>query len=225
MEELINNFKELIKNDKLSHSYLFFGAGEEKFIFSQALANFLERREFVEPKEILTEFLAVSPDEKGTIGIEEIRNLKYFLWQKPITSLRRIVIIKNAQALTVEAQNAALKIVEEPPERGLIIFLAKTAEDLLPTLNSRLQKIFFPAKAQIITEQTQKSAKKRQRDSASSLRVSAFSTEEDEFFGKSISNLMKDPVKNSAELKKILRRLVLIKQFNLNKKLQLRSLE
>ncbi|TRZ64473.1 MAG: hypothetical protein D4Q79_01485 [Spirochaetia bacterium] len=206
MEELINNFRELIKNDKLSHSYLFFGAGEEKFTFSQALANFLEKGEFSEPKGILTEFLAVSPDEKGTIGIEEIRNLKYFLWQKPIASLKRIVIIENAQALTAEAQNAALKIVEEPPERGLIIFLAKTAEDLLPTLNSRLQKIYF-------SETSKKSGARKLED------------ETDEFFRKSIAGLMKDPVKNSVRLKEILRRLVLVKQLNLNKKLQLRSLE
>src|SRR4030042_2896211 len=124
MEELINNFRKLIENDKLSHSYLFFGGGEEKFIFSKALANFLEKGEFSEPKEILTELLAVSPSEKGTIGIEEIRNLKYFLWQKQTASLKRIAIVESAQALTIEAQNAALKIVEEPPERGLIIFLA-----------------------------------------------------------------------------------------------------
>jgi len=202
----MNNFRELIENDKLSHSYLFFGAGEEKFIFSQTLANFLEKGKFAEPKEILTEFLAISPDEKGTIGIEEIRNLKYFLWQEPIASLKRVVIIENAQALTPEAQNAALKIVEEPPKRGLIIFLTKTAEDLIPTLNSRLQKIYFP-------ETSKKST------------VDELEDETDEFFRKSIERLMKDPVKNSARLKEILKRLVLVKQLNLNKKLQLRSLE
>ncbi len=206
MEELINNFRELIENDKLSHSYLFFGAGEEKFIFSQALANFLEKGEFGEPKGILTEFLAVSPDEKGTIGIEEIRNLKYFLWQTPTASLRRIAVIQNAQALTAEAQNAALKIVEEPPERSLIIFLANAVEDLLPTLNSRLQKIYFP-------ETSKKSEAGKLED------------ETDEFFRKLIMSLMKDSIKNSAKLKEVLRRLVLVKQFNLNKKLQLRSLE
>lgn len=206
MEELINNFRELIENDKLSHSYLFFGAGEEKFIFSQALANFLEKGEFSEPKGILTEFLAVSPDEKGTIGIEQIRNLKYFLWQKPTASFKRMVIIESAQALTAEAQNAALKIVEEPPERSLIIFLAKTAEDLLPTLNSRLQKIYF-------SETSKKSGARGLED------------ETDEFFRKSIVSLMKDPIRNSTRLKEILRRLVLVKQLNLNKKLQLRSLE
>jgi len=205
-DDLANNFKELIEGDKLSNSYLFFGAGEEKFIFSQALANFLEKGKFIEPKGILTEFLAVSPDEKGTIGIEEIRNLKYFLWQKPTASFKRMVIIESAQAFTVEAQNAALKIVEEPPEHSLIIFLAKTAEDLLPTLNSRLQKIYFP-------ETSKKSG------------VGELKDETDEFFRKSIVSLMKDPVRNSARLKEILRRLVLVKQLNLNKKLQLRSLE
>lgn len=206
MEELINNFRELIENDKLSHSYLFFGAGKEASIFGRSFANFLEKEKFEEPKEFLSELLIIAPDEKGTIGIDKIKNIMYYLWQKPIVSLRRVVIVQNAQTLTIEAQNAALKIVEEPPERGLIIFLANSAEDLLPTLNSRLQKIYFP-------ETSKKSEAGEMED------------ETDEFFRKAIANLMKDPVKNSARLKEILRRLVLVKQLNLNKRLQLRSLE
>jgi len=46
-EKLQKNFKKLADVDKLSHAYLFFGeAGEEKFIFSLSLANYLENKEF-----------------------------------------------------------------------------------------------------------------------------------------------------------------------------------
>lgn len=204
--DLVNSFKEFIKKDRLSHAYLFFGAGEEASIFGRSLANFLEKEKFQEPEEFLSELLIISPNEKGSIGIDKIKNIMYYLWQKPVASSKRVVIIENAQFLTTEAQNAALKIVEEPPEKGLIIFLVNTVEDLIPTLNSRLQKIFFP-------ETSKKSGTEKMED------------ETDEFFRKAIINLMKDPVKNSTKLKEILRRLVLIKQLNLNKKLQLRSLE
>jgi len=205
--DLIKNFKELVNNGKLSSAYLFFGAGSENFAFSRALANFLEKGVFEEPKEVLSEFLVISASpDKGSIGIDKIKDLKYYIWQKPVASAMRIAVVENAQILTIEAQNAALKIVEEPPQQGLIIFLAKTAEDLIPTLNSRLQKIYFP-------ETSKKPA------------VGAVADETDEFFRKSIEVLMKDPVKNSAKLKQILRRLVLVKQFNPNKRLQLRSLE
>jgi len=206
MEELVNNFRKLIENDKLSHSYLFFGAGKEKSIFSWSLANFLEKEKFEKPKEFLSELLIISPNEKGSIGIDKIRNIVYYLWQEPTASSKRVVIIEDAEALTIEAQNAALKVVEEPPRKSLIIFLTKTAEDLLPTLNSRLQKIFFP-------ETSKKFGTEKIED------------ETDEFFRKSIANLMKDPIKNSAKLIEILRKLVLIKQFNTNKRLQIRSLE
>ena len=90
------------------------------------------------------ETLIIEPDEKGTIGIDIIRSLKYFLWQKPANSKLRTVIIKESENLTNQAQNAALKIVEEPPESSLIIFITKNVENLLPTLTSRLQKIHFP---------------------------------------------------------------------------------
>lgn len=211
-DDLENNFKELIKNGRLSHSYLFFGVGEEKSVFSRSLANFLEKGKFEEPKEFLSELLIISPNEKGSIGIDKIKNIMYYLWQKPVASLRRVVIIENAQTLTAEAQNAALKIVEEPPERGFIIFLANSVEDLLPTLNSRLQKIYFSE----IRVNTGKKAHKYGHVSED---------ETDDFFRKLIANLMKDPIKNSARLKEVLRRLVLVKQLNLNKRLQLKSLE
>ncbi len=206
MEELINNFKELVKNNKLSHAYLFFGAGEEKSVFGHSLANFLEKEKFEEPEEFLSELLIISPNEKGSIGIDDVKSLKYFLWQEPSLSLKRTAIIKDSQTLTAEAQNAVLKIVEEPPKSGLIIFLANAVDDLLPTLNSRVQKIYF-------SETSKKAGSEKAED------------ETDEFFRKSIAVLMKDPVKNSGRLKDMLRRLVLIKRFNLNKKLQLRSLE
>ena len=59
-------------------------------------------------------------------------------------SAKRTVIVRNAEALTPEAQAACLKIVEEPPASALIIFTAASPEALFPPLASRLLKIYFP---------------------------------------------------------------------------------
>lgn len=85
----------------------------------------------------------LAPDEKGTISIESIRELQKFLQlrtlgQRPI---RRIAIIEQASGLTVEAQNAYLKLLEEPPADTVMILTASTPRDVLPTILSRLQLI------------------------------------------------------------------------------------
>jgi len=204
-ENLVNNFKNLINNGRLSHAYLFYGADQEKqFLFAQSLANFLEKKIFKPSDDLLSETLIISPDEENVIGIDRVRSLKHFLWQKPANSIRRLAIIKEARNLTFQAQHAALKIVEEPPESALIIFIAKTIDDLFLTLSSRLQKIYF--------------------SSQSNRRESAIEEDIDQFFESLIRELRKDPIKNSQKLKEVLRRLSLIKQFNVNKRLQIKSL-
>jgi len=204
-ENLVNNFKNLINNGRLSHAYLFYGADqEEQFLFAQSLANFLEKKIFKPSDDLLSETLIISPDEENVIGIDRVRSLKHFLWQKPANSIRRLAIIKEARNLTFQAQHAALKIVEEPPESALIIFIAKTIDDLFLTLSSRLQKIYF--------------------SSQSNRRESAIEEDIDQFFESLIRELRKDPIKNSQKLKEVLRRLSLIKQFNVNKRLQIKSL-
>ena len=100
----------------------------------------------------LADFLAIEQDEKRTIGIDQIRALKRFLWQKPFASPRRTAVINNSEAMTGEAQNAILKIAEESPESSLIIIIASDYERLLPTLQSRLQKIYFAPVARPLVE-------------------------------------------------------------------------
>ncbi len=222
-DKLVSNFKALIENGRLSHAYLFFGGDkmfcEEKFGFCHCLANFLENGIFEEPSQLLRETLIISSDEKGTIGIDSIRDLKYFLWQKPVNSTRRIAIIKEAENLTGEAQNAALKIVEEPPESSLIIFISNVEDDLFPALASRLQKIYFPQP----TKQKKDINKAGQHKIETKLSL-PLEIDVDQFFEDLIDKLKKEPLKNSGQIKKTLSRLVLMKQFNVNKRLQLRAL-
>lgn len=224
-ENLQKQFKKLSENNQLSHAYLFFGEDggnhSRKFSFSVSFANFLENKKFEESTGLLKETLIISPDEeKNSIGIDKIRDLKFFLWQKPLFSARRIAIIQGAENMTPEAQNAALKIVEEPPESALIIFIAPSGESLLPALGSRLQKVYFSSGEEKPRAKTAQLSvdKLLAGDDLSDVQI-------DEFFRQLISKLGKDPVKNTDELKEVLGRLTAIKQFNVNKRLQLKTLK
>jgi DNA polymerase III delta prime subunit len=84
-----------------------------------------------------------SADKKSTlsIGIEDIKQLQKKLFLKPIKSKTKAVIIEDAQLLTPEAQNALLKVLEEPPAQTMILLCTTSKETLLPTILSRCQII------------------------------------------------------------------------------------
>jgi DNA polymerase III subunit delta' len=88
----------------------------------------------------------VQPDGKNTISIEAVRNLQQFLQLKSLgtATLRRSIIIEHADRLTGEAQNAFLKVLEEPPADTVIIMTAGNPRHLLPTILSRTQVIQLP---------------------------------------------------------------------------------
>lgn len=155
-EKLVEDFKRLAERNELSHAYIFSGpAWVGKKLFALCFANFLETGDFDSSSKIsggeieegkpnmLRDAFLLEPDEQQTIGIDEIRQIRNFLWQKPIVSGKKTVIINDAEALTGEAQNALLKIAEEPPESSLLVLIARDLEKLSVTLRSRFQKIYF----------------------------------------------------------------------------------
>jgi DNA polymerase-3 subunit delta' len=82
--------------------------------------------------------LSIAP-ETSSIGIDAVRTLEHFFSLKvPGRSVyNRIVIIEQAQSLTIEAQNALLKLLEEPPMGTIIILTVDNEQNLLPTIRSR----------------------------------------------------------------------------------------
>jgi len=56
----------------------------------------------------------------------------------------KVFIVDEAELLAREGQNALLKMLEEPPERTVIILVTASEERLLPTIRSRSQRVFFP---------------------------------------------------------------------------------
>lgn len=98
-------------------------------------------------------YLSITNDDKA-LGIEKIRELQKFMQLKTTGSdtIRRVVILHDADTMTVEAQNALLKILEEPPEDTVLLLTASQPKALRPTIHSRIQAITIlaPLKDQII---------------------------------------------------------------------------
>jgi DNA polymerase III delta prime subunit len=76
-----------------------------------------------------------------TIGIEEARKIKRFLSLKHWRSPLQTVIIGYQKEITPQAQNALLKILEEPGENRLLVIISSNKSELLPTIISRCQVI------------------------------------------------------------------------------------
>ncbi len=92
-------------------------------------------------------FRHITPDEKRTISIESIRNLQQFVRLRTTgkAAVRRVILVENAERMTTEAQNAFLKLLEEPPADTVIILTASTVQGMLPTIRSRVQTLTITA--------------------------------------------------------------------------------
>lgn len=82
-----------------------------------------------------------SPDKKASMGVETARDIKKSLFFMPNDGDRKVYIIDDAQKMTVQAQNALLKFIEEPPASVLFFIVADKKESLLPTVVSRTRII------------------------------------------------------------------------------------
>jgi DNA polymerase-3 subunit delta' len=87
-------------------------------------------------------FMLVQPLGKA-VTIDQIRELQKFVRLKTTGTgrIRRVALIADAHTMTVEAQNALLKLLEEPPEDTVLILTAQGDASLKPTIYSRTQRV------------------------------------------------------------------------------------
>ena len=149
--------KQLRPNDRLVQSFLFFG---EKRLGKMTLAKIFgqsilcEKHEFpacdkcdnchsylnnTHPDILILEI----QEDKNSLTINQARSAIDFLSYKPQIGKCRVLIIDEAENLTDEAQNALLKILEEPPKDSLVILTSSQIQRLLPTVLSRVFPIRF----------------------------------------------------------------------------------
>ena len=93
---------------------------------------------------VIRKGVALSPemkDGRATIPVEDIREMIRICGMTPLEGGNRVVLIKGAEDMTVQAQNALLKTLEEPPDRTWFLLVSSRPESLLRTIISRCHQI------------------------------------------------------------------------------------
>ncbi|MDF2865906.1 MAG: holB [Clostridia bacterium] len=138
-----NILKDSISQGKVSHSYLFTGpSGIGKLLvakeFAKAILNVSNLNSCPDYKYICKK------EDKKNILVEQIRdNIVNDIYVSPATGDMKVYIIDGAEYLNDASQNALLKTLEEPPKHAVIILIASSSSNLLPTVISRVYKINF----------------------------------------------------------------------------------
>jgi DNA polymerase-3 subunit delta' len=81
------------------------------------------------------------------VRIGQIRALQSALRLRSAEGERRVAVIADAEWLNQEAQNALLRLLEEPPPGTVIVLVARTSAGLLATVRSRCQRVVFRGEA------------------------------------------------------------------------------
>ncbi len=150
-EQLKEHLQNAISTNKVSHAYIINGersSGKEFIarIFAMALqceAGGVEPcNECHSCRQALSnnqpDIIYVSHEKPNTIGVEDIRKqINGDIDIKPYSSPRKIYILNEGEKMTVQAQNALLKTLEEPPAYAVILILTTNVDELLPTILSR----------------------------------------------------------------------------------------
>ena len=87
------------------------------------------------------DIITVDDPEHKSMTVEPIRAARSDMFIRPNEGKRKIYIIPRGQDMNESAQNALLKILEEPPDYGVFLILSTNAERLLPTIRSRCAEL------------------------------------------------------------------------------------
>ena len=100
------------------------------------------------PDLLVLERLVDGGKTKKSISVDQARDLPEFFSKSPSQAQARVAIIDAADDLNPNAANALLKILEEPPEHGVLLMVTHAPGRLLPTIRSRCRRLAFPVWSQ-----------------------------------------------------------------------------
>jgi len=158
-KDIIAHLKHAITGGKVSHAYIFAGetgAGKKRMAEAFAAALVCEKggsepcgrcescMKFIHGNH--PDVIRLTHEKPNVIKVDEIRDqLVSTADRKPVGDRYKVYIIDEAEKMNPQAQNAALKSIEEPAERTVILLLTSRPESLLPTIRSRCIRLDFGA--------------------------------------------------------------------------------
>ena len=153
-ESIKKSLMSALKKNNISHAYIFNG---ESGLGKRTMANIFSKKILCENKEVNKceckscllfengtnpDFFALKPDG-SSISVEQIRDMNKDVIVKPLYNKKKVFVIHDAEKMTIQAQNALLKTLEEPPEYVVIILITNNLNMLLETIQSRAIKYNF----------------------------------------------------------------------------------
>lgn len=149
------HFQKAIEHDQVSHAYILEGEeGMGRKTLAKAFAmTLLCERSNTEPcmechscKQLISDnhpdVCWIHHEKPNSIGVDDIRTqISDTIMLRPYSSLYKFYIMDEAEKMTVQAQNALLKTIEEPPSYAVILLLTTNEEMFLPTILSRCIKL------------------------------------------------------------------------------------
>ncbi|MBO4353808.1 MAG: AAA family ATPase [Clostridia bacterium] len=148
--ELKKTLSSLIDGGKLSHAYLLSGpegSGKKTIALAAAAKMASKSADEATCRRIVLGhcpdvMVIKSPEDKKTTGVDSVREFIGTVALAPDELDFKMYIFDMADKLTVQAQNALLKVIEEPPRNVYIFLLCKEMSSLIPTVRSRVQTLF-----------------------------------------------------------------------------------
>ena len=135
-KNILDNLIKRIDSDEISHAHIFVG---ENGIGKSNLANKFAR--YILGKYEEKDYIDIINYrcKKSSFGVDDIRDIVEEINKRPFEGDKKVIIIYDGNKLTVQAQNALLKTIEEPPKGVFIILLCESLELILDTIKSRCQ--------------------------------------------------------------------------------------
>lgn len=141
------NIKKIIAHQTIGHAYLLVGPeGIGKALLAREFAKailceqptdtYCNTCESCHKFEVSSDFIWVQPED-DMIKVGDIRTLEEKILLKPVQSTRKVVLLQDADKMNESAQNALLKILEEPPSYATILLVATNKDKIVKTIQSR----------------------------------------------------------------------------------------
>lgn len=166
-EQIKEHFTNAVQTGKISHAYILSGeAGMGRKSLAHAFAlSLLCEKGLPQPcmqchacKQVLSgnhpDLIHVTHEKPASIGVDDIREqINDTIMVRPYSSYYKIYIVDEAEKMTVQAQNALLKTIEEPPSYAVILLLTTNPDAFLQTILSRcVQLKLKPLRDSVVKE-------------------------------------------------------------------------